>query len=432
MKVILAIGNSTIEEKIKSKEEIETENNGDDLYELRNLIPYLSFNVEYLVVNKDLAADIDVLLNIAVAAQKKNIKIIMLTSDFESPKAKKEISLLAAEEVYAFMDISLFNEDDLLDLLDNYPKEFDFRLLADPDIKVIEVEKPVPVEVEKTVEVEKEVIKTIRKQVITCFSADDSFISAEVAAELANSISGASELKVVLIDFNNINPIIADILGIDRVLKVSDKYELKKQTSLEALVNAIDRNTLNTEVFKELVQRDKKYKFDVVTGLYDLIFDDKVNGNHYKLIIDIAQSIYDVVVISTNPYIKNEATYHSLANSTHILGITNNNYTAIYNLLANIKYINPKLMNKEIKIVLANNSEYSLQNDKIEELFENYNIAAYLPIDDGRMDKSFNEGKLYSEIAGEVKEAYNDIVINLGYGKSIEKKKKGFFSFMRR
>lgn len=431
MKVILAIENNTIEERIKSIEGIKVESNGGDLQELINLIPYFSFSVEYLLINKDLTDDIELLLDIAVAAQKKNIKIVMLASDFDGVKAKKEIMLLAAEEVYAFIDINSFNESELIDILNNYPKEFNFRLLADPEIKFVEVEKTVEIEKPVEVEVEREVIKTIRNQVITCFSVDDSFIGAEVAAELANSISNKSNLKVLLIDFNNINPIIADILGVERVLKVSDKYEIKKQTSLEALVNAIDRDTLSIEIFRELVQKDKRYKFDIVTGIYDLIFDDKVNGEHYKKVIDIAQGIYDVVIIATNPYIKNEATYHSLINSTHILGITNNNYTAIYNLLANIKYINPKIMNKEIKIIMANNSEYSLAKDKLEELFKGYNIVANLPSYDGRRDKSLNEGKLYSEVVNNIKQIYDDIAADLGHIQS-KTKKKGFFSLVRR
>lgn len=425
MKIILTVGNTNIEEKIKLIDGLKVEISNDPS-DLKTLVPYFT-NVDYLIIEKEFINNADMLIGIAREAQKKNIRVVILTNDFESVQAKKDISILVAEDVLAYIDINEFDEDKLIEILNDYPKSFNFGLLAKDEVRVVEKI------IEKKVVEEKETVRTVSKQVITCFSADNGIMSGEVAIETANLIANSTDLKVLLVDFNNINPILADILGIDRYLKNTDIYELKKQTSLEAMVNAIDRNTLNTEVFNDLIQRDKRYRFDVITGLYDLIFEDKVNGEHYNNIITMAQRKYDIVIIATNPYIKNESTYYSLVNATHILAITDNNYTAIYNLIANINYIKPNISEKEIHIVLTNNSEYSLDKDKINELFTDYKIATYIPIDDGKRDISLNKYKLYTAVANdETKLAYNNILNSLGYENKSKKVRGGFLSFKRR
>lgn len=413
MKVFISVGSEELKDKIKNLNgvnSVDEENNLDTVYELLDYV-----KIDFLILNRMLDASGEKLIKIANKAKKKNIKVIVLLDELEKSETKKLIAALVAEEVNAFIRLKNFDISMIQKYLDEYPKEFNFNTIATPEIKVVEKE------------VIKEVIKTqvVRKKIVTCYSADDMLATAEVASDLAILLSKASsDLKILLIDFNNLNPVLDHILGIDKFVKFKDKYEIERQTSLVAMINAINRGSLTEGLFKNLVIREKKYKFDIATGLYDLILEDKITMEQYKIILDMAEKIYDVVIINTNSYAKSEATFIALCKATNVLGITNATYTSIRGLVTVLKTLETKISSDKINVIINNYSKYSLQKSILKELLEGYKITAVLPAT-LKKELAINEQEpYYKYFTKEDIDEFNNLLERLGVNVTKRKKNK--------
>lgn len=413
MKVFLAIGNSNIETQIESIEGIEIIEKETELKTVKELLDFVE--VDYLIINRLLdSEEAELLQDIAHRAQKKCIRIIILTHDIASEK--KIITKLVAEEVNAYLEIEEFNLEDLAALIEDYPNEFNFNKLGTPEIKVIREKETITKEVVKT--------SVVKQEVIVCYSADNSISSAEVGRDIANTISKESDLNVLLVDFNTITPSLDFVLGIDKDLKINSVYDSDKQTSLEAIITAIDRGTLDADILKDLVIKNKKYKFDIITGIFDLIREEKTSMDHYSELIDLARDIYDAVIIVVNPYIKNIATFASLQKATKIVTITDANYAAIRNLKYTISELGSSLNRGKVRVLINNYNTISLDKSIVNQLFESYKIIGYIERD-MKKEEAINKQQDYMKLADEnMKRTMSDIVVNLGY--TLNRKKKGF------
>ena len=404
-RVFLAIGNDEIESKISGFNNVNIVDSESNLETLKDLLKYI--DVDYLILNRLLDDDGKSLIDVASIAKSKNVKVIVLMHDLESFNEKKLIGALVSNEVHSFLNINEISEESLLNILNNYPKEFNFELLA--ETKIIEKEKIIETKVVETR------TKVIRNQIITCYTTDDAFLSAEVSTQLAVLYSKESNQKVLVMDFNNLNPCIDHFLAIDKTLKLHDKYDINSQTSLVSLVNAIDRQKLDYDLFKKLVIKHEKYNLDVLTGLYDILLDDKVDRTYYEKIIKMASEIYDVVIINTNPYIKAESTYVALLNATKVIGITNANLTNIRNLLETFKVLKSKIDREKIQIVFTNISANSVDNQDIKHIVGDYKILGSLKVDPNK-EYALNNQKIYIEVANKKnKQEYYEIIKRLEY-----------------
>jgi len=404
-KVFLSIGNKTLEDKIKSYNSIEIVDGESDLKIVKALIQHLQ--VEYIIINSLLDEEGDSLLEIAKEARKNDIKVIVIMPGMESIIEKKLVGALANVDVNAFIFINDLTEEKLKNILDNYPKEFNFNMLGKQEVKFIEKEKIVKEEIIKAT--------VLKSNIITCYSPDDNFLSAEVSSQLAIKLSEINQLKTIVNDFNNINPMIDHLLVIDKKLPINDRYGLDSKTSMAALVNAIDRDRLNPDIFKKLVIRHPKYKFDVITGLYDLFLDDHVERHHYEKIIKAASDIYDLVIINTNSYLKAESTFTALTNATKVITISRDNYSSIRNLISQIVLLNKRIDKEKFNIIVSKNIDYGIKEEILKDMFDEYKFLGFIN-QNTLIDKAINEEKVYLDVIDKSsKENYDKIIIELGY-----------------
>ncbi|MEG1482873.1 MAG: hypothetical protein RSA57_03655 [Cetobacterium sp.] len=266
-------------------------------------------------------------------------------------------------------------------------------------------------------------IKVIKSNIITCYSPEDAFLTAQVASEVALTLSKVAGVKTLIIDLNNINPMIDHFLAIDKKLPINDKYEVNSRTSLAALVSAIDRGMLTPDVFKKLVIKHEKYNLDIATGLYDLLLDDKVEKAHYEEIINLASSIYDLVIISTNSYLKATSTFTALTKATKVVIVTKDNYTSVRNIMSELSLLRKKVDKDKFNIVIYENNN-GLRKEIMEDMISEYKILGYVE-NYSSIYKAINEQKIYLDIAPEsVIDSYNKIAAGLGY--EVKSVKKGF------
>lgn len=415
-KVFLSLGNEKLEEKFKTFEELEIIDTESDLKVLKELIPHLSVN--YIIINTLLDSCGDEILEVAGVAKQYGIKVIALINDCENTQTKKNIAALVNKDVNAYVELSQIEEHKILDIMESYPKEFDFNILGKQEIKIIEKERVIKEEVIKA--------KVLRNNTIVCYSPDSNVLSASVAANLAVKFSQIEELKTIVIDFNNINPYLDKLLCIEKNINMDDKYTFQETTSMKALVNSINRKVLTPQLFKDLVIRHPKYKLDIITGLYDLILDDKVTKDHYKTIIDMASEMYDVVIIATNSYMKNESTFVALTSASKVVFISQDNYSSVLNLMQQIVLLDKRIDTNKFNIVISK-SENGLSGDFINEAFASYKFLGYI-YSSLLIDQVINKNKIYLDLAGEEENKNYDKLLNkLGYC-TTENKKTNFFS----
>lgn len=123
-KVLLSIGNEEIEtifENIKGVEVVDKER---DLETVKDLLEFM--NIDCLIVNRLLDENGEELLDIAAKAKQRNIKVIVLLDDIEDFSEKKIITSLVAQDVYGFIRFKELKEDSIVNIINNYPDEFDF------------------------------------------------------------------------------------------------------------------------------------------------------------------------------------------------------------------------------------------------------------------------------------------------------------------
>lgn len=405
-KVFLCIGNKDIEDRLNTYKNLTIVDMESDLKIVNALIPHIQ--VDYIIINSLLDNDLgDSLIEIARAASKKGIKVLVIMPGMENIIEKKLIGALVNVDVNAFININEISEEGLNKILDNYPQEFNFNMLGNQEIKVIEKEKIVKEEVIKA--------QVLKSNIITCYSPDDNYLSAEVSTTLALKLSKINELKTVIIDFNNINPMIDHLLIVDKMLPINDKYEANSKTSMVALVNAINRDRLNPDIFKKLVIKHPKYNLDIVTGLYDLFLDDKVQKQHYERIIKQASDIYDLVIINTNSYLKSESTFTALTNATKIISIARDNYSSVRSLISQIVLLEKIIDNDKFNIIISRDTEFGIKDEVLKEIFNGLKLIGF--ISEGKLlNRAINEEKIYLDIADKAaKECYEKIISELGY-----------------
>jgi cellulose biosynthesis protein BcsQ len=263
-KVFLAAGSNELEEKIKSFNIniVDTESN---LETIKDLLDYI--DIDFLIINRLLDDEGDILINISKEAEKKGIKVIMLMHDLNSFEEKRLVTALVSSGVYSFINIRDLEEKLLTRMIDNYPIEFNFELLAE----TIVIEK------EKIVEKITPVIK--EKEVI-----DNSVISV-----FSFSPSGKTFLSSILADSFYKRDYTVNLISLDKVGSLNIYFNIKNQS----IPRDLDSNTnfkLVMESSEELVDG-----FRVMTSKFRNKVD--IGPSQLNELIDVSRNKYKVSII---------------------------------------------------------------------------------------------------------------------------------------
>ncbi|WP_027633433.1 hypothetical protein [Clostridium hydrogeniformans] len=403
-KVFLALGNKELEDKFKELD-IEIVDEESDLNVLKDLLKYI--DTEYLIINRLLDNEkAESLIDISRIAQRKNIKVIIITS--EVLEEKKLVSALVAQDVNAFVSLNNIGKDEIVNEIEsyvkNYPESFDYNLISTPEVKIVK----------ETEVIKEQVIKStiVKQEVIACYS-DNSLSSAQFSIMMAETIANETDLKTLVIDFDTITPSLDLLSAVTKEIKIESKYDSGKQTSLEAIISALDRGALDYEIFKELIIRDKNYH--IMTGLFDLIKEEGIPSDYYEKIIDMAKEIYDVVIINVNPYIKNTATFISLKKASRVVTSVDANFISIRNLKHIFSSLRSFIDISKVSLVINNISSYSLSKEILNQLLKDYKVLGYLTWDEN-INKVINEQKGYLKASSnDNKNEIRKVLEGLGY-----------------
>ncbi len=269
MKVFLAVGNKGLEEIIRECD-IKILDSEDSLVSLLELMDFI--NVDVIVVNRLLDDEGDILIKIAKKATRQSIKLVVLTDDFERYEERKLITNLVNEGVNGFIKLSEISKESIQEILDNYPKEFDFSVFSEPKIEVIEK------------------VKSVFKEVITVYSPLSQG-STTTAAHLAMKLASSKGCRVCIVDYNPLKPRFKYIFDTD--------FEYTMADALDAVV----RKSLTYNRLEGLTKASKYQRnLDVLPGIYDMNEYYMSKSEQYVEIIEKLKFIYDYVIIDTHSW----------------------------------------------------------------------------------------------------------------------------------
>lgn len=268
MKVFLSIGNSTLEEVLRTGpfEVIDSE---DDLNSLYDLLEFVQ--ADALIINSLLDTN-GTLLKVSERAVKKGIKVLVLVKDFTGYDERKLITSLVNVGVTGFLELKAANGGEAGKILQEYPDKFDFGMFAEQRVEY------------------KEVVRSVFKQVITVYSPASQGATT-IAAHLAAAIAKESNSNVCILDYNPLKP---------WILKVIDTTA---EFSLQDALDAITKGSLTTELLQGIVKPSKHIKnLYFMPGLTDMNDYYTSTVEQYEEIIRKVQLSYDYVVIDTHSF----------------------------------------------------------------------------------------------------------------------------------
>lgn len=297
LKVIIATGSSDIDSKIKLINHVLVDS-VNDLSELIDLLNYVE--VDALIVNRLLDSEGNQLIELAKAAQTRNIKIVMLTDKVDDYQERKLISILANLSVYSYFTFEHINERVINDALNNYPDKFEFRILAETIIK----EKLVTVTKEKIIER----VVNFHNKVITVVG------NAELTAELAVIAAKHCNKKVVILDLDFFDSGIAALLRLEESLKNNSK-----ESDFQYLLGNVDKGGVDKDCLERSCIQVKGL------NLYTLVTEYRPDNYHnlknvqIDKLIDFVYRNYDLTLVNVNASVLDEYSVMASQNSDHVI-----------------------------------------------------------------------------------------------------------------
>ena len=271
MRILTAIGNNEILERIHDAQQefIDEVDSLEALEELVELMP-----MEALIINRLMDDDGKSLIRICKKAFWKNIKVIIITDDFESFSEKKLIGSLINEGVTAYLTLDEVTAEAIEKLLLYYPEEFDYNRFASNE-EVVRVEK---------------IVESVFKEVITVYSPLSQGATT-TAAHLAFALASAKKCRVCLVDFNPLKPAFKKV------------FDTSFEFTLPDVLDAVVRQNLTYERLESFTKSCKLLtNLDLLPGIYE-INDYYTSGrDQYREIVEKLRFNYDYVIIDTHSW----------------------------------------------------------------------------------------------------------------------------------
>jgi len=222
-----------------------------------------------------------------------------------------------------------------------------------------------------------------QKQQIIVLSGVGSTGKTTIAAQISKILSNKTKNKVLLIDFDTLNSGIHQHFSIKRGLEsVGYVLPADKNSSLNYIVDAIDKKCFNANAFEKYVLNSKMFpSLDILTGNRSLyICKNILNFEYYTRILEVAKSIYDYIIIDTSGNIFLDSMQFSVMNASKVFVVLEGNYSSMertYRLLFEL-FNAWGVHNKKIQLILNKYSRNSVDKMAIKEFFKEYEIAGYI------------------------------------------------------
>ena len=362
IKVITALANPILNERLKGEREIQVI--GNDIFYQEGILELLEKekNIHYIIMSELLEGKLE-LNNLLEKIIEKNQKIKIIL--FLQEKNKERENELYRKGIY---QIYYHNQIEIKEIIKQLKNKENSK--EKEEIKILQEKNKFLEEKIKTLK-ENEIIKTKKKEnkKIISILGTAGVGKSIITINLANVLKEENK-KILIIDFDILNNSLHTILGVNQ-------YPEKIKKKIEK--NNLVRHKIN---IKELVIKINK-KIDLISGL-NLIFDKnyKISSQKIKFILEELKKEYSYIIIDNSAECFFEYTKEIIQNSDTCLFLTEANLLEIKKAKNWLNIYNNewKIIKNKINILINKYCENEISDEILKNIFDGYNIIGKIKL----------------------------------------------------
>lgn len=403
-KIITALGNPNLSEKIKKYKNIEILTKDIQYQEGIFEVLEKEKNIDFLILSENLLGKNKIENLIKKIKEKNNkLKIILVMEN------KKE----NIENILYFNGVNkiFYNNEKIINIIkyiENKNEEKNTEIKNElENLKQLLIKNNIYLEDEKEIKEnnkEKVINKKIKREntKVISIAGTGGIGKSIITLNLANILKENNQ-KILIIDFDILNKSLHTILGVNEYSK-----KIKNKLQKNNLIN----NKIN---IKELIIKINK-KVDLISGI-NLIFDSKykISSEKIKFIIEELKEYYDLIIIDTSSECFLDYTKNILKESDIILFLLEANLVEIKKAKNLLKIYNKnwKINEEKIKLIINKYNEESVDEKIIKNIFSEYKILGKIKFNkkyNNLINKNFEENMYTKNIKKDYKKITEKII----------------------
>ena len=384
-KIITALGNPNLSEKIKKYKNIEILTKDIQYQEGIFEVLEKEKNIDFLILSENLLGK-NKIENLIKKIKEKNNKLkIILVMENKNENIENILYFNGVNKIF-------YNNEKIINIIkyiENKNEEKNTEIKNElENLKKLLIKNNIYLEDEKEIKEnnkEKVINKKIKKEntKVISIAGTGGIGKSIITLNLANILKENNQ-KILIIDFDILNKSLHTILGVNEYSK-----KIKNKLQKNNLIN----NKIN---IKELIIKINK-KVDLISGI-NLIFDSKykISSEKIKFIIEELKEYYDLIIIDTSSECFFDYTKNILKESDIILFLLEANLVEIKKAKNLLKIYNKnwKIKEEKIKLIINKYNEESVDEKIIKNIFSEYKILGKIKFNkkyNNLINKNFEE-----------------------------------------
>ncbi len=362
IKIITALANPILNERLKEEKEIQVI--GNDIFYQEGILEILEKekNIQYIIMSELLEGKLEIKKLIEKIMEKnQKIKIILFLQEKNKEK-ENELYRKGIYRIYYHNQIEI--KEMIQQIKDNNSNQ------EKEEIKILKEKNKLLEEEIKSLK-ENEIINIENKKIISILGTGGVGKSI-ISINLANVLKEKNR-KILIIDFDILNNSLHTILGVTQYPE-----KIKKK---------IEKNNFMKINIKELIIKINK-KIDLISGL-NLIFDRdyKISSKKINSILEELKKEYSYIIIDTSAECFFEYTKEIMKNSDICLFLIEANLVEIKKAKnwLNIYTNEWKITKNKIHILINKYQEDGIADNILKNIFSEYNIIGKI-----KLNKKYN------------------------------------------
>lgn len=403
-KIITALGNPNLSEKIKKYKNIEILTKDIQYQEGIFEVLEKEKNIDFLILSENLLGK-NKIENLIKKIKEKNNKLkIILVMENKNENIENILYFNGVNKIF-------YNNEKIINIIkyiENKNEEKNTEIKNElENLKKLLIKNNIYLEDEKEIKEnnkEKVINKKIKKEntKVISIAGTGGIGKSIITLNLANILKENNQ-KILIIDFDILNKSLHTILGVNEYSK-----KIKNKLQKNNLIN----NKIN---IKELIIKINK-KVDLISGI-NLIFDSKykISSEKIKFIIEELKEYYDLIIIDTSSECFLDYTKNILKESDIILFLLEANLVEIKKAKNLLKIYNKnwKINEEKIKLIINKYNEESVDEKIIKNIFSEYKILGKIKFNkkyNNLINKNFEENIYTKNIKKDYKKITEKII----------------------
>ncbi len=403
-KIITALGNPNLSEKIKKYKNIEILTKDIQYQEGIFEVLEKEKNIDFLILSENLLGK-NKIENLIKKIKEKNNKLkIILVMENKNENIENILYFNGVNKIF-------YNNEKIINIIkyiENKNEEKNTEIKNElENLKQLLIKNNIYLEDEKEIKEnnkEKVINKKIKKEntKVISIAGTGGIGKSIITLNLANILKENNQ-KILIIDFDILNKSLHTILGVNDYSK-----KIKNKLQKNNLIN----NKIN---IKELIIKINK-KVDLISGI-NLIFDSKykISSEKIKFIIEELKEYYDLIIIDTSSECFLDYTKNILKESDIILFLLEANLVEIKKAKNLLKIYNKnwKINEEKIKLIINKYNEESVDEKIIKNIFSEYKILGKIKFNkkyNNLINKNFEENIYTKNIKKDYKKITEKII----------------------